>query len=61
MGGVHFIRIFVSRLLVDEGHQVNLFTRSKAPVTQPFPGEAYDAYNAFKSKILHLKCDRKGC
>ncbi|KAJ0479340.1 putative NAD-dependent epimerase/dehydratase, NAD(P)-binding domain superfamily [Helianthus annuus] len=59
MGGTRFIGIFLSRLLVEEGHQVTLFTRGKAPVTQPLPGEAEDAYNAFKSKILHLKGDRK--
>ncbi|KAJ0610882.1 putative NAD(P)-binding domain superfamily [Helianthus annuus] len=59
MGGTRFIGIFLSRKLVEEGHQVTLFTRGKAPVTQPLPGEADDAYNAFKSKILHLKGDRK--
>ncbi|MFS8001517.1 putative NAD-dependent epimerase/dehydratase, NAD(P)-binding domain superfamily [Helianthus anomalus] len=59
MGGTRFIGIFLSRRLVEEGHQVTLFTRGKAPVTQPLPGEAEDAYNAFKSKILHLKGDRK--
>ncbi|KAI3811776.1 hypothetical protein L1987_21506 [Smallanthus sonchifolius] len=35
--------------------KVALFTRGKAPVTQPLPGEADEAYNAFKSKILHLQ------
>ncbi|CAI9287604.1 unnamed protein product [Lactuca saligna] len=59
MGGTRFIGIFLSRLLVEEGHQVTLFTRGKAPITQPLPGEADEAYNAFKSKILHLKGDRK--
>lgn len=59
MGGTRFIGIFLSRLLVEEGHQVTLFTRGKAPVTQPLPGESDEAYNAFKSKILHLKGDRK--
>ncbi|XP_076899284.1 chloroplast stem-loop binding protein of 41 kDa b, chloroplastic-like [Bidens hawaiensis] len=59
MGGTRFIGIFLSRRLVEEGHQVTLFTRGKAPVTQPLPGESDEAYNAFKSKILHLKGDRK--
>ncbi|KAM0034363.1 putative NAD(P)-binding domain superfamily [Helianthus debilis subsp. tardiflorus] len=52
MGGTRFIGIFLSPLLVEEGHQVTLFTRGKAPVTQPWPGEADDAYNAFKSKVI---------
>ncbi|XP_024974105.1 chloroplast stem-loop binding protein of 41 kDa b, chloroplastic [Cynara cardunculus var. scolymus] len=59
MGGTRFIGIFLSRLLVEEGHQVTLFTRGKAPITQPLPGEPDEAYNAFKSKVLHLKGDRK--
>lgn len=59
MGGTRFIGIFLSRLLVEEGHQVTLFTRGKAPITQQLPGEAEDAYSAFKSKVLHLKGDRK--
>lgn len=59
MGGTRFIGVFLSRLLVQEGHQVTLFTRGKAPITQPLPGESDEDYEAFKSKILHLKGDRK--
>ncbi|KAL0544539.1 hypothetical protein IC582_019656 [Cucumis melo] len=59
MGGTRFIGIFLSRLLVKEGHQVTLFTRGKAPVTQQLPGESEADYADFKSKILHLKGDRK--
>ncbi|KAK6242932.1 hypothetical protein QUC31_009341 [Theobroma cacao] len=59
MGGTRFIGIFLSRLLVKEGHQVTLFTRGKAPITQQLPGEPDSEYSDFKSKILHLKGDRK--
>lgn len=59
MGGTRFIGIFLSRLLVKEGHQVTLFTRGKAPISSPLPGESSEDYEAFKSKILHLKGDRK--
>ncbi|KAG9457734.1 hypothetical protein H6P81_002242 [Aristolochia fimbriata] len=59
MGGTRFIGVFLSRLLVKEGHQVTLFTRGKAPVTQQLPGESDQDYAAFSSKILHLKGDRK--
>ncbi|MQL41720.1 3-beta hydroxysteroid dehydrogenase, partial [Escherichia coli] len=34
MGGTRFIGVFLSRLLVKEGHQVTLFTRGKAPISQ---------------------------
>lgn len=58
MGGTRFIGVFLSRLLVKEGHQVTLFTRGKAPITQPLPGESDQDYADFSSKetgrILNL-------
>ncbi|KAJ4751651.1 chloroplast stem-loop binding protein of 41 kDa [Rhynchospora pubera] len=59
MGGTRFIGVFLSRLLVKEGHQVTLFTRGKAPITQQLPGESDEDYADFKSKVLHLKGDRQ--
>ncbi|KAK4476744.1 hypothetical protein RD792_015904 [Penstemon davidsonii] len=59
MGGTRFIGIFLSRLLVQEGHQVTLFTRGKAPIAQQLPGESDTDFADFSSKILHLKGDRK--
>ncbi|RRT77774.1 hypothetical protein BHE74_00041143 [Ensete ventricosum] len=50
MGGTRFIGVFLSRLLVKEGHQVTLFTRGKAPITQQLPGESDQDYEGFKSK-----------
>ncbi|XAR49246.1 hypothetical protein NMG60_11032373 [Bertholletia excelsa] len=59
MGGTRFIGVFLSRLLVKEGHQVTLFTRGKAPIAQQLPGESDQDFADFSSKILHLKGDRK--
>ncbi|CAO2832514.1 unnamed protein product [Amaranthus hypochondriacus] len=59
MGGTRFIGIFLSRLLVKEGHQVTLFTRGKAPIAQQLPGESDADFDDFSSKILHLKGDRQ--
>jgi len=59
MGGTRFIGLFLSRLLVKDGHEVTLFTRGKAPIKQQLPGESDQDYNDFASKILHLKGDRK--
>ncbi|KAF7063308.1 hypothetical protein CFC21_069834 [Triticum aestivum] len=59
MGGTRFIGLFLSRKLVQEGHQVTLFTRGKAPITQQLPGESDAEYAEFSSKVLHLKGDRK--
>ncbi|WP_435051560.1 hypothetical protein, partial [Acinetobacter baumannii] len=33
--------------------------KGKAPITQQLPGESDQDYEDFKSKILHLKGDRK--
>ncbi|MQI72040.1 hypothetical protein EI017_25095, partial [Escherichia coli] len=55
MGGTRFIGVFLSRLLVKEGHQVTLFTRGKAPISQQLPGESDSEYADFSSKLLHLK------
>lgn len=59
MGGTRFIGVFLSRLLVQEGHQVTLFTRGKAPITQQLPAESDQEYSEFSSKVLHLKGDRQ--
>lgn len=59
MGGTRFIGVFLTRLLVNEGHQVTLFTRGKAPITQQLPGESLQEYEEYKSSVLHLKGDRK--
>ncbi|EPS69756.1 hypothetical protein M569_05003 [Genlisea aurea] len=59
MGGTRFIGIFLSRLLVKEGHQVTLFTRGKAPISKQLPGESDSDFADFASKILHLKGDRQ--
>ncbi|KAI5013433.1 hypothetical protein ZWY2020_034545 [Hordeum vulgare] len=54
-----FVGLFLSRKLVQEGHQVTLFTRGKAPITKQLPGESDAEYAEFSSKVLHLKGDRK--
>ncbi|XP_044968617.1 chloroplast stem-loop binding protein of 41 kDa b, chloroplastic-like [Hordeum vulgare subsp. vulgare] len=59
-GGTSFVGLFLSRKLVQEGHQViTLFTRGKAPITQQLPGESDAEYAEFSSKVLHLKGHRK--
>lgn len=54
MGGTRFIGLFLSRLLVKEGHEVTLFTRGKAPIKQQLPGESDQDYNDFASKVGDL-------
>lgn len=59
MGGTRFIGIYLSRLLVEAGHEVTLFTRGKAPVTQQLEEESDQEYAEFSSKVLHIKGDRQ--
>eukprot|EP00897_Mesotaenium_endlicherianum_P001622 jgi/Mesen1/1488/ME000132S00432 len=58
MGGSRFIGVYLARLLVKAGHEVTLFTRGKAPVTQQIPGESDEEYQEYASKVKHLKGDR---
>ncbi|GFZ07248.1 chloroplast RNA binding protein [Actinidia rufa] len=58
MGGTRFIGVFLSRLLVEEGHQVTLFTRGKSPITQQLPGESDEDYAKFSSKVHILLFSR---
>uniref|UniRef100_A0A1D1XK27 Uncharacterized protein At1g09340, chloroplastic n=1 Tax=Anthurium amnicola TaxID=1678845 RepID=A0A1D1XK27_9ARAE len=51
MGGTRFIGVFLSRLLVKEGHQVTLFTRGKSPITKQLPDEPDQDYADFSSKV----------
>ncbi|CAL5363640.1 unnamed protein product [Camellia sinensis] len=43
----------MSRLLVKEGHQVTLFTRGKALITQQLPSESEKDYADFSSKVIN--------
>lgn len=59
MGGTRFIGLFLARELVKAGHQVTLFTRGKAPITQQLPGESDEEYAEYSSKVKHLQGDRQ--
>lgn len=60
MGGTRFIGPYVTRMLVDEGHDVTLFTRGKSEITPRIPDDVDDAkYEEFKSSVSHIAGDRK--
>eukprot|EP01018_Ginkgo_biloba_P008945 Gb_26565 [translate_table: standard] len=59
MGGTRFIGVYLSRLLVKAGHEITLFTRGKAPLTQQLAGESDQEYAEFSSKVLHIQGDRQ--
>lgn len=59
MGGTRFIGIFLARFLVKAGHEVTLFTRGNAPITQQLPDELDEEYKEYSSKVKHIKGDRQ--
>lgn len=59
MGGTRFIGIYLARLLVQSGHEVTLFTRGKAPITQQLAGESDEEYQEYASKVKHMQGDRQ--
>lgn len=59
MGGTRFIGVYLARLLTEAGHEVTLFTRGKAPITQQLADESDEDYKKFSSSVNHLQGDRQ--
>lgn len=49
MGGTRFIGLYLARQLVEEGHEVTLYTRGKSEITQQIADDTDESYQAFKS------------
>lgn len=58
MGGTRFIGLYLARKLVQEGHDVTLFTRGKADVCPQIPDDTPDFYRNFSQSIKHIQGDR---
>eukprot|EP00898_Chlorokybus_atmophyticus_P000515 jgi/Chlat1/1464/Chrsp12S02069 len=59
MGGTRFIGLYLARMLVEEGHEVTLFTRGKQPIAQQIPDDTDASFEKYSRSIKHLKGDRK--
>jgi hypothetical protein len=57
-GGTRFIGLYLARQLVEEGHEVTLFTRGKKDITSMIPDDTFNGYATFKDSIRHIKGDR---
>ena len=57
-GGTRFIGLYLARQLVEQGHDVTLFTRGKKDVVSQIPDDTADSFANFKSHIKHIKGDR---
>ncbi|MEW5304330.1 MAG: hypothetical protein WDW38_011032 [Sanguina aurantia] len=58
MGGTRFIGLYLARQLVEQGHDVTLYTRGKKAVTAQIPEDSDEGYANFASKIKHISGDR---
>jgi len=59
MGGTRFIGVYLARLLIEEGHDVTLFTRGKKEIAFQIPDDTPESFQSFSSKIKHIAGDRK--
>ncbi|KAJ9528022.1 hypothetical protein QJQ45_005700 [Haematococcus lacustris] len=57
-GGTRFIGLYLARQLVEQGHDVTLFTRGKKQVTSQIPDDTPESFREFSSKINHIAGDR---
>ena len=58
-GGTRFIGVYLARQLVEEGHDVTLLTRGKAPVTFQIPDDTDASFKQYADSIKHIAADRK--
>uniref|UniRef100_A0A7S3RA08 NAD-dependent epimerase/dehydratase domain-containing protein n=1 Tax=Dunaliella tertiolecta TaxID=3047 RepID=A0A7S3RA08_DUNTE len=59
MGGTRFIGLYLARQLVEQGHDVTLFTRGKKAVTSQIPDDTPESFREFASKVHHISGDRQ--
>lgn len=57
-GGTRFIGLYLARQLVEQGHDVTLFTRGKKSVTSEIPDDTPSSYARYKSRVKHIAGDR---
>lgn len=58
MGGTRFIGVYLARMLIEQGHEVTLFTRGKKPIATEIPDDTSASFREFSSKIKHIAGDR---
>jgi nucleoside-diphosphate-sugar epimerase len=59
LGGTRFIGAYLARQLIEDGNDVTLLTRGKAPITSQIPDDTDASYAEYKKAVKHAKADRK--
>eukprot|EP00879_Flechtneria_rotunda_P029242 GHRR01031547.1.p1 GENE.GHRR01031547.1~~GHRR01031547.1.p1 ORF type:complete len:321 (-),score=91.40 GHRR01031547.1:341-1303(-) len=59
MGGTRFIGVYLARKLVEQGHEVTLYTRGKKAITYKIADDSEAGYRRFSSSVKHIAGDRK--
>ena len=49
---------YLARMLVEQGHEVTLYTRGKKQIAYPIPDDTESSYANFSGKIKHIAGDR---
>jgi len=58
MGGTRFIGLYLARQLVEQGHEVTLYTRGKSKVASQIPDDTAESFAKYNRKIKHIQGDR---
>lgn len=58
MGGTRFIGLYLARQLVQEGHEVTLYTRGKKAISSKIADDTEEGYKNFAASIKHIQGDR---
>ncbi|KIZ07149.1 hypothetical protein MNEG_0796 [Monoraphidium neglectum] len=59
MGGTRFIGVYLARQLVEEGHEVTLYTRGKKAITYKIADDTAAGYDQFAKSVKHIAGDRQ--
>ena len=50
-GGTRFIGAYLARQLIEDGNEVTLLTRGKAPITSQIPDDTDSSYAEYKNAV----------
>ena len=57
-GGTRFIGLYLARQLIEEGHEVTLYTRGKKPISYQIPDDTPASFEKFSKSVKHIAGDR---